>query len=171
MKSGPAFPAAPGNGASVAAGEFCDMNSFFTFFALFILALLGGVGGGCTRTYLSTGDAGVSSPDGNTRLILTGHGAYGRSYLDRTKKLLDISVVRGALPNRKILFEHRYKFVGADLWGHVQWDSTNKVVVSVYDYADGVFASEARKSGTPSNHISTLSFEADSRSGKFVEKK
>jgi hypothetical protein len=113
----------------------------------------------------------VPSSDGDTRLILTGHGAYGRAYLNRTKKLLDVSVVRGAIPNRQILFEHRYKFVGADLWGRVEWDSTNMVVVYVYDYADGVFAREARKNGTPSNHIATLSFELDKKTGKFIEKK
>ena len=144
------------------------MKPVATFFALFMLTLLSG---GCTRTYISTGDPGVSSPDGDTRLILTGHGAYGRAYLDRTRKLLDVSIVRGALPNRQTLYYHRYKFVGADLWGHVEWDSTNRVDVHVYDYGDGVLAREAQESGTPSNHIATISFDLDIRSGKFVEKK
>jgi hypothetical protein len=144
-----------------------NMKPPVTFFALLVLTVVSG----CTRTYISTGDPGVSSPDGDTRLILTGHGAYGRSYLDRTKKLLDVSIVRGALPKRQMLYSHRYKFQGADLWGHVQWDSTNKVVVYVYDYGDGVYAREAQKSGTPSNHVATLFFELDRKSGKFAEKK
>lgn len=137
---------------------------------MFVFVIVAALTGGCTRTYISTGDPGVPSPDGVTRLILTAHGDYGRSYLEKSKKLLDVSVVRGPITNKHTLFEHRYKYVGADLWGRVQWDSTNKVVVNVYDYADGVFGGEAEKRGMPSNHIATLTLELD-KTGKFVEKK
>src|ERR1035437_8225797 len=58
------------------------MRPFATFLALAAVVLLSG---GCSRTYISTGDPGVPSPDGDTRLCLTAHGAYGRSYTDRTR--------------------------------------------------------------------------------------
>ena len=124
---------------------------------------------GCTRTYNSTGGAGVPSPNGTTRLGLTSHGAYGRAYIDRTKKLLDVWITQGNGTNERILFEHRYRFVGADLSEDVQWNSPEKVTVQVYDYNDGVFQSDARKAGIASNHIATLIFEMDTQSGNFVQ--
>ena len=83
--------------------------------------------GGCSRTYISTGDPGIPSPDGDTRLCITAHGAYGRSYVDRTGKLLDICIKRGSSTNETILFLHRYRFVGSDVWGAADWHSTNEV--------------------------------------------
>ena|SRR5882757_6573924 len=124
---------------------------------------------GCTRTYISTGDLGVPSPDGVTRVCLTSHGAYGRAYIDRTKKLVDVRIKQGSGTNERILFLHRYRFVGADLSEDVQWNSPKKVTVQVYDYNDGVFESDARKAGIVSNHIATLIFEMDTQSGKFVQ--
>lgn len=127
--------------------------------------------GGCSRTYLSTGDPGVPSPDGNTRLCLTAHGAYGRSYIDRTGKLLDVCIKHGAYTNETILFSHRYKFVGSDLWADAVWHSVTNVTLQVYDYGNGVSSYDARKSGAPSNNIATLSFRFDGKTGKFIETK
>lgn len=123
---------------------------------------------GCTRTYLSTGAAGVPSPDGDARFCLTVHGAYGRAYTDRTRKLLDVWIGRGPYTNEVTLFSQRYKFVGADLWGDIKWISSNDVVMQVYDYPDGVSRYDAPRT---SNHIATLTFQLDQKSGKFFEKK
>src|SRR6266446_8325361 len=92
------------------------------FILITFLVLLTAIAG-CTRTYISTGGAGIPSPNGTTRLGLTSHGAYGRAYIDRTKKLLDVWITQGNGTNERILFLHRYRFVGADLSEHVQWNS------------------------------------------------
>jgi hypothetical protein len=126
---------------------------------------------GCTRTYISTGDPGVPSPDGDTRLCLTAHGAYGRSYLDRTKKLLDVCIKRGAVTNETILFSRRYKFVGSDLWAHAEWISTNRVTLSIYDYGEDISRYDACERNATSNQIATLSFYLENQTGKFREKR
>ena len=117
------------------------------------------------RTVIGTGDPGIPSPDRDTRLILTAHGAYGRSYVDPTKKLLDVWIVRGPITNEQVLFKHTYKFTGADLWGDAHWSSTDRVALTVYDYPR-----DANKKLTPSNHIATLCFELSGTSGRFEQK-
>jgi hypothetical protein len=126
---------------------------------------------GCTRTYISTGDTGIPSPDGDTRLCFTAHGAYGHSYVDRTGKLFDVCIKRGSPTNETILFLHRYRFVGSDVSAAAVWRSTNEVTVQVYDYGKGVSRYDARETNAPSNHIATLSFHLDEKTGKFVEVK
>jgi len=126
---------------------------------------------GCTRTYLSTGQGGVVSPDGKTHLCLTSHGAYGRSYIDKTRKLLDVWIWTGSGTNETMLFKHRYKFVGSDMSEHVQWNSPEEVLVYVYDYGPGVSSHEAETNHAPSNYIATLSFYLDKQIGKFAQKK
>jgi len=129
------------------------------------------LGGGCTRTYLSTGDPGVPSPDGSTRLCLTRRGAYGCSYTENTKKLVDIDIRRGFGTNETTLFSHRYRFVGSDVDVDILWSSPEEVVVQVYDYGLGVSHYTVPRTGAPSNHIATLTFQMDSMTRKFVEKK
>jgi hypothetical protein len=98
------------------------------------LAVLTCVTGACTRTYVGTGDPGVPSPDGSTtRICWTIHGAYGRSYIDKTKKLVDVCIKRGNQPNPQILLLERYKFVASDLGGHAQWISPAEVSLELYD--------------------------------------
>ncbi len=126
---------------------------------------------GCSRTYLSTGDAGIPSPDGSTRLSLTRHGAYGRSYIDKTKKLVDVDIRRGFGTNETTLFSHRYKFVASDLDVYIHWNSPGEVVVCVYDYGPGVSSYDVLKTGGASNYIVTLAFQVDKATAKFVEKK
>ena len=138
------------------------------FLGLIVVTLLGG---GCTRTYLSTGDTGVPSPDGNTRLCLTRHGAYGRSYLDKTRKLVDVDIRRGFGTDQVTLFSHRYKFVGSDLDVGIRWSSPEEVVLCIYDYGPGVSSSHVSRTGGSSNYIATLTFQMDKATGKFVEKK
>lgn len=144
------------------------MKPFTSVLCFVVVALLSA---GCSRTYVSTGAPGIPSPDGNTRLCLTIHGAYGRAFTDKTRKLLDVWIRRGPYTNEVTLFSKRYRFVGGDLGTDVQWHSTNEAVMQVYDYGDGVLESEARKRGIPSNHIATLVFRLDKQTGKFREKK
>jgi hypothetical protein len=104
-------------------------------------------------------------------LCLTIHGAYGRAFTDRTRKLLDVWIRRGPYTNYVTLFSDRYRFVGGDLSTDIQWHSTNEVVMQVYDYGDGVSSYDAEKTKAPSNHIATLSFYLDGQTGKFREKR
>jgi hypothetical protein len=138
-------------------------------FPIFVAVAL--VSGGCSRTYVSTGAPGIPSPDEDTRLCLTIHGAYGRAYTERTKKLLEVWIRRGPYTNAVTLFSHTYKFVGGDLTTDVQWASTNQVVMQVYDYGDRVLEDDARERRIPSNHITTLIFYRDEQTGKFEEKR
>jgi hypothetical protein len=140
-----------------------------TLLALFALICFGS---GCTRTYISTGDPGVPSPDGSsTRICWTTYGAYGRSFVQRTKKLVDVCIKKGQQPQAQTLFLHRYKFIASDLGGDARWVSPEEVVLQFYDYGDGVTSYDASKTGAPSNHISTLAFHLDKHSGRFTEKK
>jgi hypothetical protein len=92
-------------------------------------------------------------------------GAFGRSYLDKTKKLVDVDIRRGFGTNETTLFSHRYKFVGSDLGSdldvNIHWNSQEEVVVSVYDYGPGVSGYDVPKTGAPSNYIATLAFRDD----------
>jgi hypothetical protein len=132
------------------------MTRLFTDLSLAICLF---VGAGCTRTYISTQKPEQTSPDGITRLGLVGHGAYGRSYVDRTRKLLDVVVLREAGTKEVTLFLHRYTFVAADMGWHVHWASPAEAIIDVFDDSAG------------SNHIATLRLAADQRTGKFVEKR
>ena len=40
----------------------------------------------------------------------------------------------------------------------------------VYDYGTGISHYDARKKGTPSNHLATVSFYLDKQTGEFKEK-
>ena len=142
------------------------MRPSFTLFALAAFAIFGV---GCMRTYVSSGGDGFVSPDGSTHLCVTGHGAYGRPYTAKTKKLLDVWIWRGV--PEPTLFEHRYKFVASDMCEDAQWTSTQTVVVYVFDYGDRISRYDARKAGSPSNQIATLHFELEKQTGKFVESK
>jgi hypothetical protein len=144
------------------------VKSIAAFLALIAVTFLCG---GCTRTYLSTGDPGVPSPNGTTRLCLTRHGAYGRSYIDKTGKLVDVDIRRGFGTNETTLFSHRYKFVGSDLDAGIRWNSSDEVVIILYDYGPGVSSYDAPKTGVASNYIATLAFQKDKATDKFVEKK
>ena len=119
---------------------------------------------------LATGDPGFPAPDGDTRLCLTIHGAIGRSYVDRTKKVVDVCIKRGDQTNQTVLFSHQYNFVGSDLSAHVEWSSTNAATLFFYDYGDGVSQYDLREKPTPSNQIATVSFYLDKQTGKFKQR-
>ncbi len=140
--------------------------------ALLAVITLISFSGACTRTYISTGDPGVPSPDASsTRICWTIHGAYGRSFIQRTKKLVDVCIKKGQEPQAQILFSQRYKFIASDLGGDARWVSPEEVVIQFYDYGDGVSHYEASKTGAASKPIHRLAFHLDKQSGKFTEKK
>lgn len=124
---------------------------------------------GCARTYVGHG---ARSPDGKTILDVTCHGAVGRAYSDNTAKLVDVWI--GPLyrkSDREALFTHRYKYHGADVYWDIRWNSSEAVTVDVFDYGDGVLASDGAKAGAQSNHIATMGYALDKPIGKFIEQK
>ena len=143
---------------------------FITVLALAAVAIFAA---GCTRTYVGTGGGGVPSPDGGYRLTVRAHGAYGRSYIDRTKKGVRVGIWRGSGQNSTEikLYSQTHTFVGSDLSWDVQWSSGEEVIVHLYDYGVGVSSYDAGKSGKASNHIATLTFQLDKQSGRFREKR
>jgi hypothetical protein len=120
------------------------------------------------RTYIGTGDAGVPSPDGDTRLCITAFGADGHSYIEQTEKEVAVCIKRGASTNETILFGHSYNFAGSDLFWTVSWNSTNAVTVQLFDWGRGI-AGHFNLATGPTNHIATLIFNVDKQTGKFTE--
>src|ERR1043165_2248362 len=103
--------AAPPLRPTVAAVRTRDVRS--TVPAFLAPALVGLLLAGClTRPYVGTGAGGAPSPDGRFRLTLRNHGAYGHSYIDRTKKgvRVGIGVGMGWNMTETCLFWHEYKF-------------------------------------------------------------
>lgn len=121
---------------------------------------------GCSRTYV--GDGGTSSPDGQLLLFVTSHGAYGHSYVDKTKKEVWISLSRS---NRDTpIFEQSYRMVGSDVSWDTRWTSASNVVVQFFDYGDGVTKYDAPPS-RPKHQIRTIRFHVDGQAGKVSEEK
>src|SRR5690242_3481887 len=135
---------------------------------LLCLALLPG----CSRTVTGGYE---DSPDGKFRLWVRTFGAYGRAFLDRTRKTVSVRLVEVLGDknnwNEKSLFEKEYHFTCADVGLRTSWDTNNNVTAVVYDWPDGVVESDAKKRGIASNHIATLRFEFDKNTGKFTERR
>jgi hypothetical protein len=142
------------------------MKAFPTLVAVTVLTL--GTGG-CLRTYISHGER---SPDGRNVAVVTGHGAWQRAYVDEGRKRVDVWI--GPLyrkSDKEALFSHRYRYSGADLSWRIRWTSPQAVTVDLYDYGPGVLALDGAKSGAPSNHIATLEFVVDEKTGRFIEQR
>jgi hypothetical protein len=122
---------------------------------------------GCSRTYIGDG-GGTPSPDGQLRLSVTSHGAYGRSYVDNTKKEVWISLWR-ADANTPI-FQRSYRVVGSDVSWDTRWTSASNVVVQFFDYGDGVTSYDAPPS-RPKHQIRTIRFHVDGHTGKVSQEK
>jgi hypothetical protein len=147
----------------------CYLPARWQLFAMPLLALAAAVFiTSCgSRTYSGTGDRGIPSPDGDTRLCITVFGAFGRSFIEQTEKEVAIDIRRGASTNETILFDHSYKFMGSDLMWAVRWNSTNAVTVQLFDWGKGVPGHlDLTK---PTNHIATLIIIVDKQTGKFTE--
>ena len=148
-------------------------RKLFTVELLAVAAALCVTGCG-SRTYISSGDPGIRSSDGDTRLRIAIYGAPRRQYPEQSEKEVALCIKRGVLPNATILFEHSYKFVGADMLWSATWNSTNAVTLQLFDWGKGKVSQEDSATGNligPTNHIATLVFSMDKQTGKFVEER
>ena|SRR5436190_13583674 len=146
------------------------MKRLVKFVPTSILATL--LAGCLTRAYIGTGAPGVPSPDKSYRLTIRAYSAlWPHQYPDKTKKPVYIGIWSGNWSSETNLFWKGYRFVGADLTWHVEWASSEYVSVYLFDYGEGLSATDARKSGTPSNHIAMLTYVLNKQTGKFVERR
>ena len=71
----------------------------------------------------------------------------------------------------KPLFTKEYYFKSSDVQLETSWDKEDNLSVVVYDYGPGVYWENARKAGSPSNHIAAVSLILDKHTGKYHEKR
>jgi hypothetical protein len=120
---------------------------------------------GCSRTV--TGGY-TDSPDNKYRLYLRTFGAYGHAFDDNTSKTLRITIVENDNP-KVTLFTKDYSIRGSSVSCNSIWDKEDNVTVVAFDYGPGVDRSDGESNGSPTNHIRTLAFRFDPKSGKFTE--
>jgi hypothetical protein len=150
-------------------------NKRMKTFCVLVLSLGCAAITGCMHTVIGGGPH--VSPDKKYALGVTMHGASAKAFTALTKKRvylwiatttqydsLHLSVVSNSVP----LLDKKYVFVAADLRSKVQWQPEG-VSVTFYDYGDGVLSGDARKTGVPSNHVASLFFHRDTKTGRFVE--
>lgn len=127
---------------------------------------------GCSRTVTGGYE---DSPDGKYRVWVRAFGAYGRAFLERTRKTVRIRLVEviGAKTNwnERPLFTKEYHFTCSDVMVNTSWDKEDNLTAVIYDYPPGVYWEDARKEGTPSNYIGTIALLLDKKTGKIHEKK
>jgi|ERR1051326_8691516 hypothetical protein len=140
----------------------------FRFFAIASLLIGATILSGCTRTYVSTGDVGVTSPDGRVRICLTSHGGYGQQYVAKTKKKVDVWIGYGHGTNKVTLLSKAYTVVGSDLTWDVEWRSPEEVYLRLYDFGDGL---SRRQNPDAPNDRAKLVFRLNKETGKFIEKR
>ena len=99
------------------------------------------------------------------------HGASGQAYVARTKKRVYLWIGPSGTNSVGPAMKRKYIFVAGDLSSDERWNGSDEVTIQFYDFGDGVVASEARRRGTPSNHVATVRFARDARSGGFIEVK
>src|SRR5258705_9820196 len=140
--------------------------------ALFVLLLtvIGLLG--CSRTVTGGYE---DSPDGKYRVWIRKFGAYGQAFTDHTRKIVRLSLVEviGASTNwnERPLFTKEYHFKCSDVMVGTSWDKEDNLTAVIYDYAPGVYSEDARKAGSPSNYIATVSLILDKQTGKVHERK
>lgn len=127
---------------------------------------------GCSRTVTGGYE---DSPDGKYRVWIRNFGAYGHAFTDRTRKIVRIRLVGiiGAKHKweEKLLFTKEYHFQCSDVMVDTSWDKEDNLNAVIYDYAPGVYWEDARKAGSPSNYIATVSLILDKQTGTVHEKK
>ena len=120
---------------------------------------------GCTRTVVGGYE---QSPDKEYCVYGRIYGAYGRAFLDETSKTVRISIVVAGT-NQILLFRKEYRVRGSDVSWDAAWDQHNNLTVVVYDYGRGLDEVDARKRGSPTNHLLTLVYRLDSKRRSFSE--
>jgi hypothetical protein len=126
---------------------------------------------GCMHTVIS--GSGTPSPDGQYELWMAKHGASGKAYTARTKKRVYLSLGPSSSNTNHIppTLKKKYVFVAGDLAADEHWKNSDEVTIEFYDFGDGVYVDALERGRTPSNHVATLRFVRDSRTGGFVEQK
>ena len=121
---------------------------------------------GCSRTVIG---GYTDSPDKKYRLYGRIYGAYGRSFFDNTPKTVPISIVT-ATGNETLLLRKEYRVQGADVGWEATWDAHHNVTVVLFEYPPGVNPWDISKKATTTNHISSVTFDFDSKAMTFTEK-
>jgi len=112
------------------------------------------------------------SPDKKYALGIEMHGASAKAYTAKTKKRVYLWIATNTPHEKSVtVFDKKYVFLTADLSCNVQWRGSEEVSVAFFDYGDGIYSGDARKSGVPSNHVASLLFSRDMKTGRFVETK
>jgi hypothetical protein len=133
-------------------------------FVIMLGSTLGFVG--CMATYKA---GSVDSPDG--RYLVSGRirGAYGRAFIDQTKKTVFVTLFAKSGGKEKLLFQRQYRVQGSDVCWDANWDTDDNLTLVLYDYGLGVSFYDARKNGTPKRHLQTVACRFDSKTGRYVE--
>jgi hypothetical protein len=115
--------------------------------------LICGVLVGCSRTV--TGGF-SDSPDKSCRAYVKVYGAYGKKFVERSRKRVRITIVSGAAGENQLL-RREYLLTANDLGWVAAWDSNSSVRIVFYD---------SKPDAT--NHLRTLTF-VTNESGGFSE--
>jgi len=137
--------------------------STLTFLLLSVVTLLLG----CSRTV--TGGF-TDSPDKKYRMYGRVYGALGKAFLDETPKIVRISIVTKD-SKETLIFRREIHVKGSDVSWDCTWNTADNVSVVVFDYGPHVYWEDARKAGTPSNYLASVSLIRDNQTGKFQEQK
>jgi hypothetical protein len=121
---------------------------------------------GCTRTVMG---GYTDSPDKKFRIYGRVYGQYGRSFLEQGPKQVRISIVAGPISDETLLLRREYRVQGFDVGWAADWDEHNNLTVVVHDYGRGIDRWDAKKNGSPTNHLLTLVYRLDPKTRKFVE--
>ena len=122
---------------------------------------------GCSRTVTGGFD---DSPDKKHRMYGRVYGALGKAFLDETRKTVRISIVTKD-SEETLIFRREIHVKGSDVNWHCTWDKDDNVSVVVFDYGPRIYWEDARKAGTPSNYLASVSLIREKQTGKFQERK
>src|SRR5688572_18272520 len=143
--------------------------------AYFILAigLVTALSGCFMHTVVGNGN-GVESPDKRLTLRVESHGASRKAYVDLTKKRVYVLIWRKPSDymsnDWERLFSGKYVFTGADLCSRIEWHGSQEVTVDFYDFGDRASSYDARRAGSPSNHVACVAFVLDRSEERRVGK-
>jgi hypothetical protein len=122
---------------------------------------------GCKSVYDFGGPSSKVSPDGQFQVVVDSSDNYEQDYFQTGRKNVWVSIG----DQQKILFQHKYIVMGADVEWLANWSPTNSVTVVLYDWGNGIYNYGNFRHLAASNHIASLSFALDKNTGKFVERK
>ena len=89
----------------------------------------------------------------------------------KTKKALWVSISAPHGNSETNLFERRYTFSGNYVEWTTRWNSNEDLVIDVFDYVLNPMTHLGPEAELPTNHLATLSFHRDRRTGRFTDEK